>query len=357
MLKTAILMLLIAFFSANTHAQLGRLLKKDKGSTEEKVETKVEDLELDLTTFRMKPAITFASLLYGTQVHTGGSTRFENYTGTFIPYVKADGSPVNTIGDQGQYLKVKVYKGEEFVDYFEYDGGQTFDNNKKRKLNGPTSRYMKNGDWASGTNVDLKKWGEGMYRLDFYAGKHLFYTFEFEVYKVTNDDPYADKNEMYLSRGPWNKYAYIQKADKTGNFVFGIYMNHEEFKPVPEDANKTSKSVEWSVKVSKGGELYATHYNVAKPKVSKVSQGKWSDYSTAMKLADGKTVLKVEDLTDGSYEIEVTLSTEDTPRVYKFDVANGKIVLMDEQDRTKNSDPTRLIEGWNDFFWLKQEGK
>ncbi|MCB0402953.1 MAG: hypothetical protein KDD41_12770 [Flavobacteriales bacterium] len=311
-------------------------------------------LDLDYNTFNLTPAVTMNSLLYGTIVYTGGSTRLESYTASFVPYKKTDGSVVNTVYDQSKYLKVKVYKGTEFIDYFEYDGSTTFDNNKLRKFNAPTSRYKKNGDWADGTNIDLKKWGEGTYRLEFFAGEKLFYNFEFEVYKVTNDDPYASVNEMYLSRGPWNKYVYLEHQE-SGNMIFGVYMMHEVFQPDPANANKTTKDVNWTVNITKDGKPFAKHYNMDKPKVSKVERGEWKAQSTALKSADGKKTIQLADFTDGAYKIELKLDTEDKPRTYSFSVANNKIVLMDEQDRTKNTDPTRLVEGWNNFFWFKQE--
>lgn len=310
-------------------------------------------LELDYNTFKLTPAITMSSLLYGTQVFQGGSTRLESYTASFVPYKKMDGSNVSTIYDQSEYLKVKVYKGEEFIDYFEYDGSTTFDNNKLRKFNAPSSRYKKNGEWASGTSVDLKKWGEGTYRLEFYAGTKLFYNFEFEVYKVTNDDPYASDNEMYLSKGPWNNYVYLEHQ-KSGNMVFGFYLNHEEFQPNAADPNKTTKDVSWTLNITKDGKPFATHYNgMSKPKKSKVERAEWTNLSTAMKSADRSKTIQLADFTDGAYKMELKIDNEAKARVYTFNVANNKIVLMDEQDRTKNTDPTRLVEGWNNFFWFK----
>jgi|3_EtaG_2_1085321.scaffolds.fasta_scaffold00068_42 hypothetical protein len=366
---------LVTFILTTTtaEAQFGKLKSMAKDKAKEKATDKVLNnskssessgtitdnnqtpLELDYSTFKMTPAITMSSLLYGTKIYTGGSTRFEAYTASFVPYKKTDGTDVNTIYDQSQYLKIKVYKGTEFIDYFEYDGGTTFDNNKLRKLNAPTSRYKKNGEWTDGTNIDLKKWGEGVYRLEFYVGSKLFYNFEFEVYKVTNDDPYASLNEMYLSKGPWNKYAHLEHQE-SGNMIFGFYMMHEEFQPHPSDPNKTTKDVKWTVNITKDGAPFATHYEgMNKPKISKVERGEWDKFSVALKSADGKKTIQLADFTDGAYKIELKVDGEEKPRIYSFNVANNKIVLMDEQDRTKNTDPTRLVEGWNNFFWFKQE--
>ncbi|TSJ42425.1 hypothetical protein [Fluviicola chungangensis] len=372
--RISILTVLICLGSPIANAQLKSMVKKatQSESKEEPAKTKEEpvksnsepvkttkvetatpkDLELDWTTFKMTPAITMSSLLYGTQVYTGGGTSLASYTASFVPYLKADGTPVSTVYDQGQYLKVKVYKGNEFIDYFEYDGSQTFENQKLRKFNEPGSRYMKNGDWADGTNIDLKKWGEGTYRLEFYAGSKLFYNFEFEVYKVTNSDPYAELNEMYLSRGPWNKYAWMEQQS-SGNMVFGFYLQHEEFKPNAADPNKTMKDVSWTINITKDGKPFATQYDKTKPVKGKVERAEWKEMTTALKSADGTKTIQLPDFTDGKYKIEVKVDNEAKPRIYNFSVAGGKIILMDEQDRTKNTDPTRLVEGWNNFYWFK----
>lgn len=359
-LKQILGLTLLIFLGATTaNAQLKGLVKKAAQSTKSNKETKEEpakELELDWTTFKMTPAITMSSLLYGTKVHKGGGTRLESYTASFVPYLKTDGSEVSSVYDQSQYLKVKVYKGTEFIDYFEYDGGTTFDDKKLRKFNAPTSRYQKNGDWADGTNVDLKKWGEGIYRLEFYAGSKLFYNFEFEVYKVTNDDPYASLNEMYLSRGPWNKYAWMEQQS-SGNMVFGFYLQHEEFQPNAADKNKTAKDVSWTIDITKDGKPFATQYDKTKPKKGKVERAEWTEMTTALKTADGSKSVQLPDFTDGKYKIEVKVDNEEKPRIYNFEVVNNKIVLMDEQDRTKNTDPTRLVEGWNNFYWFKLENQ
>lgn len=310
-------------------------------------------LKLDWNMYKMTPSITFNSLLYGTEVFTNGGTRFQDYTATFVPDKTASGAKVDVISDQDKFLKIKVYKGDQYLNYFEYNANQWFEEGKKVKYNAPTSRYMRDGDWFSGSDIETQKYGPGMYRLDFYAGDKMFYAFEFEVYKVTNNDPYADMNEMYLSRGPWNDYAYLNHAE-SGNLIFGFYLNHEEFYPNPSNKNKTSKPVKWSLKMFKDSKPFAQHYgNTAN--VAQVKRAEWSEFSCAMKSGDKGSEIKFSSLADGAYKIEVTLDNEPKPRIYNFKVKNKTIELIPEQDRTKNTDPTHLIEGWNDYVWLKLE--
>jgi len=367
-----ILGLLLCCFT-NTNAQLLNKLKKAKDqatSATETVKTGEEavknvkkkagavtgtsSLKLDWNTFKQTPAVTFNSLLYGTEIGIGGLTRFSNYTATFVPTKTASGATVNTITDQSEYLKIKVYKGEQYITYFEYDGRQQFDDGKKIKFNTPDSRYKRNGEWVGDTDIDIKKWGTGDYRLDFYAGDKMFYSFDFEIQKLTNTDTYAALNEMYVTRGPWNNYAYLNYAE-TGNLVFGFYLNHEEFQPNPANSRKTNKSVKWSLKMLKDNKPFAQQYGTGAPNVAQVEQAKWNEYNCALKLVDKPGEIKFASLTDGAYKIELTIEGEKKPRIYNFTVKDKKIVQIAEQDRTKNTDPTKLVEGWNDFFWLKLE--
>jgi len=354
--RTIGLILLLIFSMTSADAQIKGLLKrkakkKVKGEIE-KVVNKATTLPLDWNSFDMTAAISFRSLLKNTQVFERGGTRLGSYTSTFVPYKRVGGSLVDMVRDQSTYLKVKAYKGDKFITYYEYDGGQSFDNNKRRNFTEPSSRYKRDGEWTSGTNIDLEKWGEGMYRLDFYAGNKMFYTFDFEVYKLTNDDAYADINELYLARGPWDEYVFLNHAN-TGNLIFGLYLNHKEFNPNPSNNRKTNKSIEWSLKMFKDDQLFATQYSKT-PNKSIVARAEWKEFNTALKTTEGETV-KFAGLEDGAYKIELSVQDEAQPRIYTFDVKGGKIELMPEQDRSKNTDPTRLIEGWNDYIWLKQK--
>ncbi|MGC4041179.1 MAG: hypothetical protein QM710_10435 [Flavobacterium sp.] len=368
-IKTSALFIALLFSFTAGHAQLFNKVKKAANTASnvvegakgvEKVAGKVKGkgggggfatgLKLDWTMFKQTPAITFNSLLYGTGTSPG---LINSYTATFIPNKTANGKQVDAIGDQSEYLRIKVYKDGQYMNYFEYDGTQVFDDGKKTKFNEPSSRYMRDGEWVGHSESFLTDWGPGNYKLDFYAGDKMFYSFDFELHKLTNDDPYGSIKELWVTRGPWNNFAYLNYAD-TGNLVFGYYITHEEFKPFPANARKTTKSVKWSVNMFKDNKLYAQHYGNG-PNQAQVEQAKWQEVSCAFKLVNKPGEIKFADLTDGAYRIELTVEGEANPRIYKFTVKDKKIVQIPEQDRTKNTDPTRLIEGWNDFFWLKLE--
>lgn len=333
----------------NTGEKVAKKVKNKGGAS-----SGTSSLKLDWNMYKQTPAVTFNSLLYATNIGTGGLTQFTGYTATFVPNKTAAGATVNTVHDQAEFLKIKVYKGDQYITYFEYDGFQQFDDGKKIKYNTPTSRYKRDGEWVGGTEIDVKKWGTGEYRLDFIAGDKMFYSFNFEIQKLTNTDAYAAMNEMYVTRGPWNNYAYMN-YDESGNLVFGYYLNHEEFQPNPANNRKTNKSVKWSVKVLKDNKPFAQQYGTGAPNVAQVEQAKWNEYRCALKLVDKPGEFKFANLTDGAYKVELTLEGEAKPRKYSFSVKDKRIVQIPEQDRTKNTDPTRLIEGWNDYFWMKLE--
>lgn len=370
MKKKITLLGLVLFSFVNTNAQLLNKLSKAKntasqasevveavGKGKEAVKDKKKKgsggsagLKLDWTMFKQTPAITFNSLLYGTGTSVG---RIDNYTATFIPNKTVSGKTVDPISDQSEYLRIKVYKDGQYMNYFEYEGNQVFDDGKKTKFNSPSSRYQRDGEWIGWGESFITDWGPGNYRLDFYAGDKMFYAFDFELHKLTNDDPYGSIKEMWVTRGPWNNFAYLNYAD-TGNLVFGLYITHEEFKPFAANPKKTTKSVKWSVNMFKDNKLYAQHYGNG-PNTAQVEQAKWNEISCAFKLVNKPGEIKFADLPDGAYRIELSLEGEKDARAYKFTVKDKKIVQIPEQDRAKNTDPTRLIEGWNDFFWLKLE--
>lgn len=191
-----------------------------------------------------------------------------------------------------------------------------------------------------------------MYRIDFYAGDKKYYNFEFEIYKKSNDDPYATTGEYWFSKGAWNSYAFLHDSNN-GNLLFGFFLNHDEFAPDPSNKRATKKDIEWNAQLFKDGKLFATRNQ---PVVSRVERGKWSEESCALPLK-GKSgeYLKLSDLTNGNYKIQVQMAGESNKRNYSFSVKDNKIVRIDKQDRTKNKNPMELIEGWSDNFWLKLE--
>jgi hypothetical protein len=358
--KIGLLVMALAINSVS-HAQLGGMLKKAAKNVATDQVTKAvsgsdsnsssssssnsgsgavsaaSGVTLDWKQYPQTPAITMKSLLEGTEVFTGGSLRMNFYRATFIPNKKASGQPVDMIYDKN-VLTTKIYINDQFVKDGIYPDGSY-------SMEGKQNTYR---DDRNASDIQLDK--EGKYRIDFFAGGVQFYTFDFEVFKKVDSDPYATNNTLWFSKGPWDKYAFVT-PETSGNFIFGFYMMHTDFKPNPNDPRKKSKSVNWYPELMQNGKVIS----VANKKTDIIDQGEWKDCTTSMKLIGAKDWLKIADLKDGSYTMKITVDGEAAPRMYDFKMAGGNIVQSDRQDRTKNKDPKTLLEGWNNFFWLERK--
>lgn len=350
--------LLVLALAINTvsHAQLGGMLKKAAKNVATDQATKAvtgstssssssssnsgsgstaSSVALDWKQHPQTAAITMESLLKFVDVTTEGNVSVNLVRGTFVPSKTASGADVNFYNSG--ILKSKIYCNDQLIKECTYD-------DSKYSMEGKKVTWITN----SGSSVQAEK--EGKYRVDFYAGGVMFYTFPFEVMKKVDTDPYAANNTLWYSTGPWEKYAWVT-PESSGNFIFGFHMRHLEFKPDPNDARKQSKSVSWNPELMQNGKVISEK----NPKKESVDKGEWKDCTTSMKLIGGKDWLKIADLKDGSYTMKVTVEGEAAPRMYDFKMSGGRIVYSDRQDRTKNTDPKTLIEGWNDFFWLERK--
>lgn len=293
---------------------------------------------LDWSQFTMTPAITMKSLLEGTEVSDNGNLRMNFYRATFIPNKKANGQPVDMIRDDN-VLTTKVYVNGQLIKSPAYNDGDYFNDGKQNS-------YQDNGNQQS----DLMMTQEGKYKIDFFAGGKQFYTFDFDVHKKVNTDPYATSAALWYSTGPWEKWAYVT-PQTTGNFIFGFYMMHTDLKPDPNNPRKTSKSVNWNPELMQNGKVIS----VPNKHTAIVKQGEWEAFDTSIKLVGAKDYLKINELKDGSYTMKITVEGEPAPRLYDFKMAGGAIVLSDKQDRAKNKDPQTLVEGWNNYFWMERK--
>lgn len=337
------------------HAQLGGMLKKaaknvatdqaskalsgNSGSnSSSSIGGAVSSPALDWKQYSITPAITMKSLLEGTEVSDNGNLRMNFYRATFIPNKKANGQPVDMIRDDN-VLTTKVYANGQLVKSPTYNDGDYFNDGKQ-------NTYQDNGLGQS----DMMMTQEGKYKIDFYAGGQQFYSFDFDVHKKVNTDPYATSPALWYSTGPWEKWVYVT-GQSTGSFIVGIYMMHTEFKPNPNDARKTSKSVNWYPEILQNGKAIT----VPNKQTAIVKQSEWEEETTSFKLIGAKDYLKIADLKDGSYTLKITIDGESAPRLYDFKMAGGAVVQSDKQDRAKNKDPKTLVEGWNNFWWLERK--
>ena len=259
--------LLLVALAINTvsHAQLGGMLKKaaknvatdqaskalsgsnstssssSSSSSNSGSGSVASNVTLDWKQYAQTPAITMQSLLEGTEVFTSGSLRMNFYRATFIPNKKTSGENVDMIRDDN-VLTTKIYINDQLEKSAAYNDGSYF-------MEGKQNTYR---DDRNASDIQLSK--EGKYRIDFFAGGVQIYTFDFDVFKKVDSDPYATNNTLWFSKGPWEKYAYIT-PQTSGNFILGFYMMHTDFKPNPNDPRKTSKSVNWYPELMQNGKV------------------------------------------------------------------------------------------------------
>lgn len=336
-LKKALVGTFLLMYSLS-HAQFGDLLNKaSKKSNNAESKSGLKSVSLDWSQYTQTAAITMKSLLEGTTVSKSGLLNTNRYIATFVPNKKTSGSPVQMIDDKN-VLTTKIYFNDQFVKETPYPNGGYL-------MEGKQVSYT---DVKNEANIQLDK--EGKFRIDFFAGGVHFYSFEFNVYKKVNADPYATNNTIWYAGGPWEKYAFVT-PETSGNFIWGFYLSHNEFKPDPNDPNKTTKSIEWSPELMKDGKVIS----VVDKRTEKIELGVWTKTKMAIKLIGGKDYLKISDLQDGVYTMKITVNGESSPRLYDFTMSGGKIVLSEKQDRAKYKDPKTLIEGWNDYFWMERK--
>ncbi|NMH27922.1 hypothetical protein [Flavobacterium silvaticum] len=331
-MNTTLLIAVALSFSQLSHAQLGGLIKRGTKSDEKVVASKTA---LDWNQYPQKPAVTFKTLLDNTELLTEGELRPNYYRATFIPNRDTKGNGVSFLTDYNLCM-IKTYLDGQLIKEVVYPAGNYFEGDKQISFMEEKSK----------NEIELTK--PGKYRLDFYAGGTQFYSFEFDVNKKTNDDAYGKIPFIWYASGPWEKYGYLENQS-SGSLIFGYYNRHLDFKPDPNNADVTGKSIEWTADLYKDGKMISVPM---KKKKETVSLGTWKPYSTAFK--DAKDYIKTSSLSDGNYTVKVQITGEDKPWTYDFVVKNKQIIPAEKQDKTKN-DPKTVIEGWNNVFWIERK--
>lgn len=338
-----ILLAVMFVFTSLAQAQLGGMLKKVKntvqsgGSTGSQTSAVVSKTSLNWAQYPQAPGITMMSLLRHTKVLSSGYLRPNFYRGTFIPNKTKNGEEIDLMTDR-YLLMIKTYVDGQLVKEANYSDGEFLEGYKQLV-------FQENND--NDSQIELKK--EGKYRLDFYAGGTMFYTFEFEVAKKMDSDAYSNDPLLWYAKGPWEKMAYLENQS-TGTLVFGFFNMHTEFKPNPNDASATGKKMEWTADLYKNGKQISL--NQKEKKSETIQKGEWKEFTTAFNL--GSDYFKTANLTDGNYQVKLQITGESSPRIYDFSVINNKIVYSDKQDKSK-TDAKTVIEGWNNVYWLEQK--
>jgi hypothetical protein len=178
-------------------------------------------------------------------------------------------------------------------------------------------------------------------------GKTIF-SMPFEMIVVKNDDPYAkgrDK-EFRLMDGYWSKYGYYDYNDD-GLFVWNIFQCN-----LDKTFGKQNKELKMETQLFYNGKPLSKVLTQA----PSVERGVWKkNSSTLVNINSPKTstsYIKKEDMKDGAYTLKVKINGEESN--YLFNIKDGKHIMIDEQDKTKNTDRAKVFEGTNKEFWVKR---
>jgi hypothetical protein len=186
----------------------------------------------------------------------------------------------------------------------------------------------------------------GSYMCEIILDGKTIFSMPFEFMVVKNSDPYARDKEFRLMDGYWSKYGYYTFNDDQlmeWNIFLGDLDNtfekgSKDYKMEAQlfyNGAPLSKVVEYSGSAVRGKWEIAncTFVNINTPKTSTVRINK-------------------NDMKDGAYMIK--MKTNGVENKYSFNVKDGKHVMIDEQDKTKTTDPSKAFEGMNKEFWVKK---
>jgi hypothetical protein len=191
---------------------------------------------------------------------------------------------------------------------------------------------------------EIKPFDAGNYTCELYVDRKKIFVVPFTITVVKNETPNAKVPEFRLMDGHWSKYGYISFA-KDGRLNWNMYLTSLNTTPTEDLTQQKDYNAEVQL------------FYDDKP-ISDVSKqlvwcqrGKWVPINFQFKNK-GTFVGKRQLLSDGKYSFKVKLNKEQ--RDYSFEVKNGKIIPIPEQDSSRSRDTSRFIEGLGTEFWIKR---
>lgn len=250
------------------------------------------------------------------------------------------------------FLPTKTTAGEP-VDYsnskeLEFDikqGDKVFSKTYYTKINdGSPVTALAKSDFVEAEEV-TEPLAAGAYVCEMKIAQKPVFSMPFEVIVVKNDDPYASIREYRMIDGYWSKYAYYE-FNKEGYMIWGMFTNNMDRKPLQSLRDKKEFSMETQLFYNDKPISQAIKENFSQ------AHGSWELHDHTFSKLAGSDYISREDLKDGKYVVKVKLNEE--LREYPFTIKDGKMVLIDEQDKTKTTDATKVFEGMNKEFWVKR---
>ena len=243
-----------------------------------------------------------------------------------------------------------------------------------------TPVYAKNGYGSKNpfvTETELKE--AGAYEMRFYLAGDHFYTYAFEVVKTESDDPYSPIGAIYTLGASWEDQALIQvnEGDKGPQFDLrfqpiisyrGIHVRsgRQDLKLDAEADRQVLLKKEGKVigtfyfKENEGDDLFGEKYVPAFESFnvrvggSELTSGLYPFQKVPRNETVGERMVMMKDLTDGDYEIEMTVKgmadRADFTKTYGFSVKGGRIQYPKRSDRKNYSDKLSFIESGRDYL-------
>ena len=189
----------------------------------------------------------------------------------------------------------------------------------------------------------------GKYKMDFYLEDKKFYTFPFEVTKLTSSDPF-DGGPLYFLEGDWSRWAYLYYADANPErpLVWKIWLRNKGMEINKDAVIKIELAKEGSAPIA-----------VSRKSTSHRLRQQWTriefDFVRPVEGVSDGEMIRAKDLlkTDGNYTVKMTINN-DLYGIWKFSVSGGKIQTAGRTVRGK-ADPLTFIEGGRDAFWLEKQ--
>ena len=243
-----------------------------------------------------------------------------------------------------------------------------------------TPVYVKNGYGSKNpfvTETVLKQ--AGAYEMRFYLAGDHFYTYAFEVIETESDDPYSPVEAIYTLGGLWENQALIQvnEGDKAEQSELrfqpiisyrGIHVRsgRQDLKLDAEAERQVLLKKEGEVigtfyfKENDGDDLFGEKYVPAFEKFnlrvggSELTSGLYPFQKVPRNETVGERLVMIKDLTDGDYEIEMTVKgmsdRADFIKTYGFSVSQGRVQFPNRSNRKTYADKLTFIDSGRDYL-------
>ena len=198
---------------------------------------------------------------------------------------------------------------------------------------------------------DSKKapWPAGNYTVEYTISDKVIFSMPFELVVGKNDDPYANKKEIRAINGYWSKYAcYTFEKKANNNLIFNTWETNHDMKFNGEEPKEEKYKIE--VQLFYNGKPFSS----VMKKENSCFRGKWQRVWFTFTPAGAKnasTYINQDNMKDGNYVFKMTYNGK--AREYPFSIKDGKPVPIAEQDKTKVTDPTKVFEGINQYWFVK----